>query len=454
MNIALYCRVSTEDQSRTGESILDQQQALERWAHEHGHTVAGIYTDDGFSAHKSYKKRPALNRMLSDLERGDIEMIVFTKFDRWTRRAADYYELQEILDRHRVPWAAILEDYETVTADGRFKVGIMLSVNQHEAERTSERIKFTFAEKRRRGELISGNMPRGYRIQNGKPVKDPETEQAVSAFWRTYLSGAGLKPAILAAESRGLTLAVSSGSFMLRNANAYTGQIQGVSCDPYITPEQAAVVLSTRKSKAKASGTVYLFRGLVHCSECGGLMGAHRNTYKRKDGRGVQIYYNCSRRYRSIGRDCHNCVNIYETDIEEQLLRKLDAEISAEADRLQIRIDMEQKSQDNLEENERARQRLESRRSRAWDAYLAGAVSLEQYKKEQQRIEDELQRLEPIAQTAPDAAERLRNALDANWRELYQKLDRSHRYQFWARILERIEITPEREVLLLLLTTQ
>lgn len=450
MNVALYCRVSTDEQRRTGESILDQQTALERWAAEHGHRVAGIYSDEGYSAHRQYKKRPALMRLLTDIERGEIELIAFTKFDRWTRRAADYYELQEQLDRNKVPWTAILEDYETVTADGRFKVGIMLSVNQHEAERTSERIRFTFAEKRRRGELISGNLPRGYRVQDGKPVKDPDTGQAVAAFWKTYLSGRGLNAALLAAESRGLRLAVSSGSFMLRNAKAYTGQIQGVSCDPYITDEEAERVLATRKSKARGSGTVYLFRGMCYCSECGGLMAAHRNTYKRKDGNGIQIFYNCSRRYRSIGRDCQNCVNIYETDIEEELLRKLDAEISAEADRLQIRIDAEQKCQDNREENEHIRQRLESRRARAWDAYLAGAASIEQYKKEQERINAELERLEPVYQTAPDAAERLRNALDANWRELYRQLDRSHRHQFWARMVERIEITPEREVLLLL----
>ena len=453
MNIALYCRVSTDEQARTGESILDQQTALERWAAEHGHTVSGVYADEGFSAHRQFKKRPALMRLLADIEQGEIELIAFTKFDRWTRRAADYYELQEQLDRNHVPWTAILEDYETVTADGRFKVGIMLSVNQHEAERTSERIKFTFAEKRRRGELISGNLPRGYRIQDGKPVKDPDAEQGVSAFWKTYLSGAGLNAALLAAESRGLRLAVSSGSFMLRNAKSYTGQIQGVSCAPYITEEEGERVLSTRKSKARSSGTVYLFRGLVYCSECGGLMAAHRNTYKRKDGKGIQIYYNCTRRYGTVGRECHNCVNIYETDVESELLRKLDSEISTEADRLQIRIDAEQKRHDNREETELVRHRLESRRARAWDAYLAGAATIEQYKKEQERINAELERLEPVCQTAPDAAERLRNALDANWRELYQKLDRSHRYQFWARMVERIEITPDREVLLLLRTT-
>ena len=232
MKVALYCRVSTEEQARTGESILDQRQALERWARENGHEIVGVFEDDGFSAHKSYRSRPHLAQLLDAVRAGTVELIAFTKFDRWTRRAADYYELQEILDRHRVPWTAILEDYETVTADGRFKVGIMLSVNQHEAERTSERIRFTFAEKRRRGEIISGNMPKGYMLVDKKPVKDPAAAPGIDAFWRTYLSGAGMNPALMAAESHGVHLATSSGSFILRNAQAYTAQIQGVSCDP------------------------------------------------------------------------------------------------------------------------------------------------------------------------------------------------------------------------------
>ena len=89
MKVALYCRVSTEEQARTGESILDQRQALERWARENGHEVADVYPDDGYSAHRSYKSRPQLQRLLSDVRAGKVELIAFTKFDRWTRRAAD-----------------------------------------------------------------------------------------------------------------------------------------------------------------------------------------------------------------------------------------------------------------------------------------------------------------------------------------------------------------------------
>ena len=436
---------------KTGESILDQQTALERWAADHGHKVAGIYSDEGYSAHRQYKKRPALMRLLTDIERGEIELIAFTKFDRWTRRAADYYELQEQLDRNKVPWTAILEDYETVTADGRFKVGIMLSVNQHESERTSERIRFTFAEKRRRGELISGNLPRGYRIQDGKPVKDPDTEQAVAAFWKTYLSGRGLKASLLAAESRGLIISNSSGCFILRNAESYTGAIQGVSCDSYITPEEAREVLRTRKRKNRTSGETYLFSGIIYCSECGGALGAHRNTYQRKDGRGVQIFYNCSRRYRTIGRECSNCVNIYERDVEASLIRDLDGAITDAANQLEIQIRAEQKRRADIDDAKRIRTALEERKRRAWNAYLAGVAELLDYQRELEHINSELAKLETSEPTLPETApEQLRESLPTEWKQIYKELDKKHRREFWARIIERIEITPNRDVLFLI----
>lgn len=451
MKVALYCRVSTEEQARTGESILDQRQALERWARENGHEIVGVFEDDGFSAHKSYRSRPHLAQLLDAVRAGTVELIAFTKFDRWTRRAADYYELQEILDRHRVPWTAILEDYETVTADGRFKVGIMLSVNQHEAERTSERIKFTFEQKRLRGEIISGNMPKGYMLVDKKPVKDPAAAPGIDAFWRTYLSGAGMKPALLAAESHGVHLATSSGSFILRNAKAYTGQIQGVSCDPYITAEEAERVLTTRKTKAKASGCVYYFRGLIFCSECGGAMSAHRNTYRRKDGKGMQIFYNCMKRYRTLGRECINCTNIYEADIERALLHDLSGAIEAEAQRMEAQIAAYRERRQDPQIFERARQRLETRRKRAWDAYLGGVIELQAYQEEKDQIDAELAKLTPSADPEPDvtAPQRLRSALPEGWEEMYKRLDRPHKHQFWAQMVEHIEITPEREVLFL-----
>lgn len=450
MRTALYCRVSTEEQARTGESILDQRQALERWAADHGHEVVGVFADEGFSAHKSYKKRPQLQRLLCDLQDGKIDLIAFTKFDRWTRKAADYYELQEILDRFRVPWTAILEDYETMTADGRFKVGIMLSVNQHEAERTSERIKFTFAEKKRRGEIVSGNMPKGYTLKDGKPVKDPKTEAGIAAFWSSYLSGQGMKASILAAGAHGLRLAASSGSFILRNAKHYSGEIQGVSCEPYITPDEAELVLSTRKQAARRTNYPYLFSGIVVCGECGGRMGGHRHFWTHTDGtRGAQIYYNCSYRYRTQPHECGNSVNIYESDLENAVLIGLGDAIEEEASRLEVRI-KEQKRKAQSSNAAAVRQKLERRKRRAWEAYLDEIIDKEAYQQEVERIDAELSAIPVPEQIDEEAPTRIRKTMPTGWREIYADLDGEHRQRFWRQMLQRVEVMPDRSVRIVL----
>ena len=139
--VFLYIRVSTEEQAVHGLSIEAQTAALEAWAQTNGHKVAGVYTDAGISARKPASNRPALQRLLVDVQAGKGELIVFTKLDRWFRNIAEYYKVQEILERNHVDWRTIQEDYDTSTAAGRLKINIMLSVAQDEADRTSERIK-------------------------------------------------------------------------------------------------------------------------------------------------------------------------------------------------------------------------------------------------------------------------------------------------------------------------
>ena len=119
MRVALYCRVSTEEQARHGLSLDDQKNALIEYAKTNGMSVVGIYEDAGISARKPYKKRPAILRLLEDVRAKKIDIILFTKLDRWFRNVGNYYAVQEILDAHNVSWRAILEDYETVTASGR-----------------------------------------------------------------------------------------------------------------------------------------------------------------------------------------------------------------------------------------------------------------------------------------------------------------------------------------------
>ena len=113
---ALYIRVSTEEQAMRGYSLEAQREVLESHAKSHGMLIAGYYQDEAKSARKPCRVRPACMRLLSDVEAGKIDLILFIKLDRWFRNVADYYEVQKILDAHVVHWQTVLEDYETITS--------------------------------------------------------------------------------------------------------------------------------------------------------------------------------------------------------------------------------------------------------------------------------------------------------------------------------------------------
>ena len=166
--VAAYPRVSTEEQRRRGLSIDAQIEALQAWADERHLKIVGFYNDAGNSARKSYNKRPAMVRLLDDVKAGKIDLIIFTKLDRWFRNIAEYYKVQEILDAHHVQWKTVFEDYDTTTASGRLKINIMLSVAQDEADRDSERIKDVLDSKRGRLEPVTGHLPPGYIIKDKK----------------------------------------------------------------------------------------------------------------------------------------------------------------------------------------------------------------------------------------------------------------------------------------------
>ena len=168
----LYIRVSTDEQALHGLSLDSQREALTAYAKEHNMQIVDIYADEGITARKALNKRLQFQRLISDVKAGKIDLILVTKLDRWFRNIKDYHNTQEILEKHNCNWRTIYENYDTGTASGRLHINIMLSVNQDECDRTSERIKAVFEHKKDKKETTTGAMPLGYKVVDKKIVKD------------------------------------------------------------------------------------------------------------------------------------------------------------------------------------------------------------------------------------------------------------------------------------------
>lgn len=436
---ALYIRVSTEEQARHGLSLSDQRAALESYAAQHNLFIAGTYEDAGISARKPYTRRPALLRLLEDCKAGMIDVILFTKLDRWFRNVGNYYAVQDILDQCGVSWQATKEDYDTITASGRLKVNIMLSVAQDEADRTSERIKFVFEGKRERREALTGNAPTGYRLEGKKLVKDENTEAAIDAFFKKFLASGSISEAQkYALEEYGLRLEYQLASKIL-NSPAYYGFYYGVDdmCPAYISKNEFDKIQSMRKRvvrKAKEN-RVYLFSGLISCGECGFRMGGRTNI------RNKTPLYNCPGHY--IKRSsCGNKTNLSEGKIEVYIINTIDEKLS------KYKIDFEGMKNSKKEKSHQPEiASLKNKVSRLKDLYLNDLISLEEYKADQKEMLSRITYLSELEKPPekPDF-EKIDAILTHGWRESYMELSRIEKRDFWRILIKEIRLFPDRSI--------
>ena len=131
------------------------------------------YDDGGFSG--ATLERPALKRLLADIEAGRVDVVVVYKIDRLSRSLMDFARLVEVFDRHGVTFVSVTQAFNTTTSMGRLTLNILLSFAQFEREVIGERIRDKFAASRRRGMWMGGWAPLGYDVQDRKlVVNEPE----------------------------------------------------------------------------------------------------------------------------------------------------------------------------------------------------------------------------------------------------------------------------------------
>ena len=424
---ALYVRVSTQEQKNQGYSVDSQIDALREYCLKSGFEISGLYNDAGISARKRYTKRPALLQLLKDCEDGKIDIVLFTKLDRWFRSVADYYEVQSILDRFRVPWRAVWEDYETETSSGCFKVNIMLSIAQAEADRTSERIKAVNTFRRANGEYINGKAPTGYKAVNSALIKDKEHELAVEKFFEEYLRSFSVSRAHGAMKQYGLIVSKETAQRMLKNPTYY-GNAYGYVCDPYISKSDwdriQDVVKSRKTRRTKSPDRVYLFGGLIHCASCG--CGFHSQVCIVKGDHGKKYYYKyyvCGRYRNGL---CDNRKQITEKKLEKYLLDNLQESLNAYI------VSCESHPQDCID-YAAEKSKLELKLHRIGDRYESGEISRADYLSKVNSIRSQISAIHPPSEKIPEQ-------LPCNWKETYLSLDDAHKKSFWNSVLNDIVI--------------
>ena len=143
--------------------------------------VRGKYDDGGFSGGNT--DRPALQRLLEDVQAGKVDVIVVYKVDRLTRSLADFAKLVELFDKHNVSFVSVTQQFNTTTSMGRLTLNVLLSFAQFEREVTSERIRDKIAASKRKGLWVGGMAPLGYDTKDRKiTVNEAEAERSGPSF--------------------------------------------------------------------------------------------------------------------------------------------------------------------------------------------------------------------------------------------------------------------------------
>lgn len=324
---AIYTRKSSEEGLEQAFNSLDAQresgenyiasQAGEGWV-----CLPDRYDDGGFTG--GNMERPALKRLMADIEAGKIDCVVVYKVDRLSRSLLDFTRMMETFERTKVSFVSVTQLFNTANSMGRLMLNVLLSFAQFEREIISERTRDKIAATRRKGKWAGGHPilgydvdPRGFRLV----VNEDEASRAREIF-SLYLEHEALIPTVKAIDERGwlnkrwiTRKGLERGGkpfdknslFKLLTNVAYLGKVKYKTevhegeHDAIVDAEvwQRVQQLLTRNGRTGGAAVRNkygaLLKGLLHCAPCGCSMGHTYST--RRNGNGsaaVQYrYYVC-----------------------------------------------------------------------------------------------------------------------------------------------------------------
>lgn len=207
LRCAIYTRKSTEHGLELEFNSLDaQREACEAYiksqASQGWKALPQLYDDPAFSG--GNLERPALKRLLADIEADRVDVVVVYKIDRLTRSLADFAKLVEAFDARSISFVAVTQQFNTTTSMGRLTLNVLLSFAQFERELSSERVRDKIAASRAKGKWTGGNVPFGYRTENKKLVIDDQEAKVVQYIFKRYLELGSFGSLVLDLDAKGI----------------------------------------------------------------------------------------------------------------------------------------------------------------------------------------------------------------------------------------------------------
>ena len=434
---AAYCRVSKEEQKKHGLSIDAQKQKLTEFAENNNLKIVEWYMDEGVSGRKPIAKRPELQRMIQDAQKGRFKRVIFIKLDRYFRSVQEYYSCQAVLDKAGVTWTATEEKYSLADANGRAFVNMKLTIAELEADTTGERIRIVNDYKVKSGMPLYGAqcLPFCYTISGAERQKhivkqNQEIMEDALAYVMVHQTVTGTLAYIKNKYDTRIKYNALVKAF--RNemiCGSYRGNPNY--CPPYITREEFEKLqtIISRNPRTSQNEYSYIFTGLIRCPKCGHTMKGAFNTTK-----GRRYYgYRCDKTFRD--KDCNFRIIVFQNRMEKMMLDSVERFLAAQ-DIKNIEISKKEcvVSKHNVKELRAELERL----NYSWQK---GRIkSVEEYDEKYDSLVAKIEEAENTVPEEPTDFSHIKKILSGGWKSIYESLDNDHKKAFWRSFVKEIRI--------------
>ena len=344
---AIYTRKSTDTGLDSDFSSIDnQREACEAFIRsqksEGWMLVDERFDDGGFSG--GTIERPALKRLLIQVQAGEIDCVVVYKIDRLSRSLLDFVRLLELFEQQKIAFVAVTQQINTTTSAGRLMLNVLMSFAQFEREIGSERTREKIHAARKKGRYTGGHPPLGYDLDkvNHRLVVNPEEAVMVRELFDLYLTHRSLLDVVKLVNARGwsrkswmtaretrrggrpfdkvyldrlLTNPLYIGQITL-HSECYPGLHEGIVDEVVYYQVQQQLEANRNGAGPDARNTHgAILKGLLRCGQCGAAM-AH--SYTKKKGK-LYRYYRCSTAEKQ-GRSACSTPHISAGEIEAKIV--------------------------------------------------------------------------------------------------------------------------------------
>ncbi|MDE8040930.1 recombinase family protein [Erysipelothrix rhusiopathiae] len=334
--IAIYCRVSTDDQAENGYNLREQEKRIEQYinAYDNEFTEYVIkYIDDGYSAKDL--KRKEMKLLLEDIQQGMISKVIIHNLDRLTRSMKDLIYLIELFEKYDVQLFSLKEKIDTKTAIGRFFVSMIILIAQWEREAISERTIRALDQSAYEGNYVHGRAPFGYSLVNKKLVINEKEATIIKQIYHMYYYNEDSMNKILhyhGSHHRDLGFVWTYDRIRIILTNEiYTGTYRNkrISIDNHspqiISHELFEMVQKLMKSKNRRDNHSYLFKSLCVDYKTGKPLN-HKSVVKTS---ATYLYYENNKKERINQNDVElQTRNTFDEYIAEELQKSISIKIA------------------------------------------------------------------------------------------------------------------------------